>query len=60
MKQKKLSKKLVLTKETISDLNQKEMEHALGGVLTRVITCTCPFTENLTACMTDCPGVACI
>ncbi len=47
MKAKKLSKKLVLNKKTIADLNIKKMNAVLGGKTIKGYTCvgdTCPWT----------------
>ncbi len=53
---KQFSKKLVLTKETISDLNNKEMSHVKGGY----ITASCPgdgCNTNEGNCTRGCPSV---
>ncbi len=52
MKTKKLSKKLVLNKKTIADLNIKKMNDVLGGV---------PATKNGNTCVGDtCVGDTCV
>ncbi len=50
MKTKKIERKLVLNKETISDLHLTAMEKAYGGVLTD--TCR-------SICETQCPTLPC-
>lgn len=51
---KQISKKLALTKETVSNLNEKEMEEVKGGY----ITASCPegCTTNFD-CTKGCPSV---
>ncbi len=47
MKTKKLEKKLLLSKETISNLNAGEMNRVLGGETLDELTC-------ISKCATDC------
>ena len=50
---KKISKKLSLTKETVVNLNNREMNNAKGGNL----TATCPeFCETGDRCTIGCPS----
>ena len=67
MKSKTFSKKLILNKNTIADLNNKEMTSVIGGLSEPPLHCvteTCPsdcFTEDGRACLCllktrDCPG----
>ncbi len=58
MKPKNFSKKLILNKKTIADLNNKEMKDVVGGVKTR-IDCTwgtCIFTGP---CLSENPPIIC-
>ncbi len=58
MKTKQLGKKLTLNKNTISDLNDKEMNalQAGGGTMSCVLTCS-PCDTNNQSCYTCISGV---
>ena len=46
MKTKTLTKKLILNKETVADLEDKEMTHVLGGVVATIKLCTSTLATN--------------
>jgi len=53
MKAKKFSKRLILNKKTIANLNSNEMKAVQIGIATGIL---CPPTENtcIITCATDC------
>jgi hypothetical protein len=55
MKTKKLEKKLVLNKETITDLNNREMSNIQGG--SKLSVCPCIETLVVSKCRTDCEWI---
>ncbi|NIM15203.1 MAG: hypothetical protein GTO45_24830 [Candidatus Aminicenantes bacterium] len=55
MKQMKFRKKLRFNKETIADLNIKEMSEAHGGGPSLAL-CSNPCIPTYTACQTQCPS----
>jgi len=54
MKTKNFSKKLFLTKKTIVNLNQQEMEIVLGGVISEDTICR---TVCVTKCASNCISI---
>jgi hypothetical protein len=53
MKTKKMSKKLVLTKKTVADLNSQEMTRVFGGAS---VLPTCLTDCDRSRCNSDCGG----
>ena len=53
---KKSQRRMVLSKETLLDLNRREMSHPWGGATRPGGTVGCP-NISITACLLTCPGV---